>query len=159
MKLAITHILCIFCRYYNLTLLVICFAIPSVVPWYFWEESLWSAFFINITRLVILLNATWCVNSVAHLWGNRPYDRHINPAENLAVSFCAVGEGFHNFHHTFPYHYSTSEYGWTLNLTTMFIDTMVFLGLAYDRKRVSTETIERRKKRTGDGSTSFNLVS
>ena len=146
-------------RYYKIALLMFCFAMPTIVPWYFWGESLWCSFFINITRLVLSLNATWCVNSVAHLWGNRSYDRDINPVENIIVSTCAIGEGFHNFHHTFPYHYSTSEHRWSINLTTLFIDTMVFLGLAYDRKTVSKEMIERRKNRTGDGTSSFNLLT
>ena len=31
--------------------------------------------------------------------------------ENLFVAFGAIGEGFHNYHHTFPQDYSTSEFG------------------------------------------------
>lgn len=65
---------------------------------------------------------------------------------------CFAGEGFHNYHHTFPYDYSTSEFGWRFNLTTAFIDLMCLLGLASDRKRVSKEVILARKMRTGDGS-------
>lgn len=65
---------------------------------------------------------------------------------------CFSGEGFHNYHHTFPYDYSTSEFGWRFNLTTAFIDLMCFLGLASDRKKVSKEVILARKMRTGDGS-------
>ena len=38
---------------------------------------------------------TWLVNSAAHMWGNKPYDQHINPAENILVTIGAVGEGFH----------------------------------------------------------------
>lgn len=65
---------------------------------------------------------------------------------------CFSGEGFHNYHHTFPYDYSTSEFGWRFNLTTAFIDLMCLLGLASDRKKVSKEVILARKMRTGDGS-------
>lgn len=52
---------------------------------------------------------TWLVNSVAHMWGQRPYDAHINPSENWLVSIGAHGEGWHNYHHTFPFDYKTSE--------------------------------------------------
>lgn len=62
------------------------------------------------------------------------------------------GEGFHNYHHTFPYDYATSEFGCKLNLTTCFIDLMCVLGLAKDRRRVPTELVMARAKRTGDGS-------
>ncbi len=131
---------------------------PTVVPWYYWGESIWNAYFVcACLRYILILNATWLVNSAAHMWGNRPYDRHISPAENLIVSWSAVGEGFHNYHHTFPNDYSTSEFGWKVNLTTLFIDFMACIGQVYDRKRPSFETIRKRQLRTGDGSHTFGM--
>lgn len=65
---------------------------------------------------------------------------------------CFAGEGFHNYHHTFPYDYATSEFGCKLNLTTCFIDFMCFLGLAKDCKKVSRELVLARIQRTGDRS-------
>lgn len=67
---------------------------------------------------------------------------------------CALfpGEGFHNYHHTFPYDYTASEFGMRYNFTTCFINFMYFLGLASDCKRVSKETIMARQLRTGDKS-------
>ena len=79
----------------------------------------------------------------------RPYDKNINPAENVAVTIGAIGEGFHNYHHTFPQDYATSEFGSKLNLTTMFINLMAKIGWAYDLKTMSKEVIEARKRRTG----------
>ncbi|NXD15087.1 ACOD desaturase, partial [Nothocercus nigrocapillus] len=140
-------------RYYKPSVVLLCFTLPAVVPWYFWEESIIISFFIPaILRYVIGLNAAWLVNSAAHMFGNRPYDKNINPRENPLVSLGALGEGFHNYHHTFPYDYSASEFGWRFNLTTAFIDLMCLLGLASDRKRVSKEAILARKRRTGEGS-------
>ena len=46
----------------------------------------------------------------------------------MTVSVVALGEGFHNYHHTFPYDYSTSEWGHRINLTTAFIDFMALIG-------------------------------
>ena len=83
------------------------------------------------------------------MWGSRPYDVTINPRENVLVVLGAVGEGFHNYHHTFPYDYATSEYGIKYNLTTAFIDVMAWLGLAYDLKTAKKESITARKLRTG----------
>lgn len=60
------------------------------------------------------------------------------------------GEGFHNYHHTFPHDYATSEYGMKLNLTTAFIDFMASIGQAYDRRVISKEAIEARRKKTGE---------
>ncbi|XP_063077833.1 acyl-CoA desaturase [Engraulis encrasicolus] len=140
-------------KFYKPSVLVMCFLVPMFVPWYLWGESLWVAYFIPaLLRYTLVLNATWLVNSAAHMWGNRPYDVNINPRENPWVTFSAIGEGFHNYHHTFPYDYATSEFGCRLNVTTCFIDLMCYLGLAKECKRVSRETLVARATRTGDGS-------
>lgn len=69
-----------------------CFFVPMFVPWYLWGESLWVAYFIPaLLRYTLVLNATWLVNSAAHMWGNRPYDKNINPRENKFVAFSAIG--------------------------------------------------------------------
>lgn len=77
----------------------------------------------------------------------------------LFICFCSwlififiSGEGFHNYHHTFPYDYATSEYGSWLNFTKVFIDFMCYVGLAQDRKKPPHDTIIARVHRTGDGS-------
>ncbi|TWW78945.1 Acyl-CoA desaturase [Takifugu flavidus] len=140
-------------RHYKLSVVVLCFLLPMLVPWYFWGESLAVGYFVpGLLRYSLILNATWLVNSAAHIWGNRPYDKTINPRENFMVALSAIGEGFHNYHHTFPFDYATSEFGCKLNLTTAFIDFMCFLGLARDRKSVSKDAILTRVQRTGDGS-------
>nr|AKA66436.1 stearoyl-CoA desaturase-1 [Larimichthys crocea]AKA66437.1 stearoyl-CoA desaturase-1 [Larimichthys crocea] len=140
-------------RYYKLSVVVMCFLLPMWVPWYLWGETLWVSYFVPaVLRYAMLLNATWLVNSAAHMWGNRPYDKNISPTENMFVTFSAIGEGFHNYHHCFPYDYATSEFGCKLNITTCFIDFMCFLGLASDRKKVPREVVMGRIQRTGDGS-------
>ena len=63
-----------------------------LVPWYFWGESLHVGYFVpGLLRYTMVLNATWLVNSAAHMWGNRPYDLTINPRENPLVAFSAIG--------------------------------------------------------------------
>nr|CAD7268140.1 unnamed protein product [Timema shepardi] len=129
-------------------------AVPVLVPWYFWDETLWNSFFVMFNfRFCITLNIAFFVNSVAHMWGNRPYDKSISPVENLAVSLAALGEGWHNYHHVFPWDYKTAELGdYTFNLTTAFIDMFAKIGWAYDLKTVSPDMVKRRVERSGDGS-------
>lgn len=114
-----------------------CFVLPALVPM-LWGENFWNGYWTaGALRYVFVLHATWCVNSVAHLWGDRPYDKESLPAENLFVSIIAVGEGWHNWHHKFPYDYATSEKGCLeqYNPTKFIIDCMYHLGMAHDRKR------------------------
>lgn len=142
-------------RYY----LPLCFFftvfLPTFIPCFFWGEQFWVAFTVLFAfRYVMTLHSTWLVNSAAHLWGSRNYDKNCNPSDNRFVSFAAIGEGWHNYHHTFPYDYATSEWGPRINMTTIFIDFMASLGLVYDRKQVSQEAIDRVRRRKGDLSTS-----
>ena len=128
--------------------------LPIFIAWFCWGESPVTALFVLfVFRYVMTLHSTWLVNSAAHLWGERRYDGHINPSDNRFVCIAAIGEGWHNYHHTFPYDYATSEWGPRLNMTTIIIDLMALLGLVYDRKQVSQDAISRVRKRLGDLST------
>lgn len=64
----------------------------------------------------------------------------------------ALGEGWHNYHHVFPWDYKAAELGnYRANLTTGFIDFFSKVGWAYDLKTVSMDMIRKRVDRTGDG--------
>ena len=136
-------------KYYIPSFLICGFVIPTVLPYLLWGECLYTAYFMAIFRYVLVLHITWLVNSAAHVFGNKPYDKTIGPTENILVSILAMGEGFHNYHHTFPYDYSTSEWGYTFNTTTKLIDLMAWLGQTYSLRTASQETIEARSVRTG----------
>ncbi|CAH0549543.1 unnamed protein product [Brassicogethes aeneus] len=142
-----------FQKKYYLILMPIAFLIPTAVPWYFWGETLWNSWHAaGIFRYTLLINGTWSVNSVAHIWGMRPYDKNIKPTENYFVAFMTFGEGWHNYHHAFPWDYKAAELGnYGLNWSTGFIDLMAKIGWAYDLKTASLDIIKRRIKRSGDG--------
>lgn len=72
--------------------------------------------------------------------------------ETSFVTYCTNGEGYHNYHHVFPYDYSASELGWkyNFNLSTFFIDLCAKVGLAYDLRRVPAALVANRVQRTGD---------
>uniref|UniRef100_A0A1B6G1D1 Fatty acid desaturase domain-containing protein n=1 Tax=Cuerna arida TaxID=1464854 RepID=A0A1B6G1D1_9HEMI len=133
---------------------ILCIGLPVLIPWYYWNEDLWISFFVNFNfRFSFTLNMAFAVNSFAHMYGARPYDKNISPVENIAVSLGALGEGWHNYHHVFPWDYKTSELGqYGFNWTTAFIDTFARLGWAYDCKTVSEDMVRRRAQRSGDGS-------
>ena len=125
---------------------------PAIVPYYFWNESLEVSIFINMLRYAVTLHHTWLVNSAAHLYGTHPYDKKLNPTENFIVSFLTQGEGYHNYHHTFPWDYSASEHGWKTNFNpaTAVIDMLAYLGLVTERRVVSKDVVKKRVERTGD---------
>jgi stearoyl-CoA desaturase (delta-9 desaturase) len=120
--------------------LFMCFFFPALVAQFFWGENFWNAYWVaGALRYVFVLHCTWLVNSAAHFFGDRPYDPTSYPAENPIVSFFALGEGWHNWHHKYPFDYAASEYGIDrqYNPTKLFIDTWVILGLASECKRAT----------------------
>ncbi|XP_058788847.1 acyl-CoA Delta-9 desaturase-like [Phymastichus coffea] len=140
--------------YYEVLMPLCCYVLPTVVAVYGWNEGWPNAFFIaGFLRHVCMLHNTFLVNSAAHLYGYKPYDKNILPVQNFTVAIMAVGEGWHNYHHTFPWDYKASELkNYRANFTNAFIDFFAWIGWAYDLKTVSPDIIKNRVQRTGDGS-------
>ncbi|XP_050087450.1 acyl-CoA Delta-9 desaturase-like [Anopheles aquasalis] len=140
-------------RHYKLLYTIFALFGPTAIPVYFWGENPWYALFVAFFfRTVLSLNGTWSVNSAAHMFGTRPYDKTMWPVENMFVSFVAVGEGWHNYHHAFPWDYRASEYGTPLNLTGTLIDLLAKVGAIWDRKTATSNMVKNRVMRTGDKS-------
>ncbi|CEF60824.1 Fatty acid desaturase, type 1 domain and Fatty acid desaturase, type 1, core family-containing protein [Strongyloides ratti] len=143
---------CAFQRKYYFPLVIFsCFVFPTWVAVAGWGESAFYAFYTaGVFRYVFTLHATWLINSAAHTFGYKPYDASISPVESVWTDVLAIGEGGHNFHHTFPQDYRASEYGYELNITKLFIDFMQMIGQAYDCKTVTEEVIVRQSANKGE---------
>lgn len=75
------------------------------------------------------------------------------------MRYLGFGEGFHNYHHTFPWDYKAAEFGSdTRNLTTTFIDFFAWLGWATDRRVATQELIEQRFERTGGPGREYHMM-
>ena len=115
-------------KYYVFLWIIISFILPLLIT-KLWNETITNALFSTVIRVVISLHSTWCVNSLAHMYGDKPYNSEIRPSENLFVSLITFGEGWHNFHHTYPKDYRASSPD-KYNPSSQFIDFMKTLGLA-----------------------------
>lgn len=73
------------------------------------------------------------------------------PAENRFVATCTFGEGWHNYHHAFPFDYKAAEHFDFLNLGAFFIRFFGFMGWAYDLRQATPEMINSIADRMGDG--------
>jgi len=128
------------------------FAIPGFVSVYLWGDTLWNGFlFAGVLRYVYVLHCTWAVNSIVHSdwFGNpSPYDEDAPPSESRLVSFLALGEGWHSWHHAFPFDYAASELGSLeqYNPTKLFLDSCALLGLVWNRKTGQRMWAEKKKR-------------
>lgn len=115
---------------------LMCFVVPGCYGAWRYNSFTDGVLILGLLRWVFLSHATWCVNSVAHSLGNRPYKPEIRPCESSVTSFVAAGEGWHNWHHAFPFDYAASDGAlcqW--NPTKLLIDLLACIGQAYDLKR------------------------
>lgn len=51
------------------------------------------------------------------------------------------GEGWHNYHHTFPWDYKAAEYTMPLNFSATLIRFLEKIGLAYDLKSADPDIV------------------
>eukprot|EP00921_Rhytidocystis_pertsovi_P001158 GHVQ01001976.1.p1 GENE.GHVQ01001976.1~~GHVQ01001976.1.p1 ORF type:complete len:651 (+),score=61.50 GHVQ01001976.1:614-2566(+) len=133
------------------------FGLPAIYGHYAYGDY-WLGFFVlGAFRWLVCLHATWTINSVAHLWGARPYNPNIWPRENWFASLVANGEGWHNWHHEYPFDYATSEGGvfeqW--NPSKLVIDIAAVFGMVWDRKR-ATHLWEKARIRKSQGLSAYD---
>ncbi|KAG5668998.1 hypothetical protein PVAND_016901 [Polypedilum vanderplanki] len=139
---------------------LLCFILPTLIPAYFWGEKLMNAWTVAAClRFILFLHATLSINSFAHMYGYKPYDESITPVQSLFVSVICLGDGWHNYHHVFPWDYKSDEFGsHNFNLSAMFIEFMSKLGWAYDLRTTPYSSIVARAKKTGDGEIAKNFL-
>ena len=87
------HVL--FAKYYYVPLIVSAFLFYALGGW---SMVLWGVFL----RVVVGWHTTWFVNSLAHIFGKRPFKTKDDSTNNWFVAILTFGEGWHNNHHAFP---------------------------------------------------------
>jgi len=116
---------------------LMCFGLPALYGYLAYGDALLGFLVHGVLRWIILLHVTWCVNSVAHFFGDKQYDPSASARQSLLTSLLASGEGWHSYHHKYPWDYATSEFGifrqW--NPSKLVIDLAFAIGQARHLKR------------------------
>lgn len=135
--------------------------LPTWILCHFFGETLSAAWHVGVClRHQYTLHDIFLINSFAHKYGTKPYDTSISPTENRLLSIMTQGEGWHNYHHSFPWDYKAAELGnWRYNISTGFIDLFAKIGWAYDLKTVSKENIQKRMAKSGDLNVEYSDAS
>ncbi len=84
----------------------------------------------GVARVFLVLNATFCINSVCHLWGTQPYNRANSSRDSWWVSLITFGEGYHNYHHSFPRDYRNGPLWYNIDPSKWLIYGLSRVGLA-----------------------------
>jgi stearoyl-CoA desaturase (delta-9 desaturase) len=97
----------------------------------------------GILRVVISHHLTFLINSLAHMWGTRPYTEENSARDNPVLAVLTHGEGYHNFHHIFAHDYRNGVRWWQWDPTKWLVASMQFLGMARRLKRTPAFQIQR----------------
>ena len=99
----------------------------------------------GVFRVVAVHHVTFFINSLAHIWGKRPYTDENTARDNGFVALFTFGEGYHNYHHIFEYDYRNGIRWWQYDPTKWLIRGLSFVGLTWNLRRTPEERIEKAK--------------
>jgi len=132
-------------KYYPLLAVSQGFLLPTLIAGIFWGDW-WGGLLIagSLSRVVVN-QVTFCVNSLAHYWGDATFSDQRTPRDSVFVGLLTFGEGYHNFHHEFPYDYRNGVDFLSFDPTKWLIKAFSYVGGTYDLLYFSEEAIEKGK--------------
>lgn len=92
----------------------------------------------GLLRMVLVLNATFCINSLCHLIGHQPYTTHNSSRDSWFVSLLTLGEGYHNYHHAYARDFRNGVKWYNVDPSKWIIYLLSLCGLATNLRRYNT---------------------
>jgi stearoyl-CoA desaturase (Delta-9 desaturase) len=105
-----------------------------------WQLLVWGF----VVSTIALYHATFCVNSLAHVWGSRRYATRDHSRNNLLIAIFTLGEGWHNNHHHFPGSAKQGFYWWEIDFTYYGLKVLEAMGLIWNLKQVPVDVRDQR---------------
>ncbi len=97
----------------------------------------WSGLIIGFfLSTVFVWHATFVVNSLAHVLGNRRFDTADTSRNNWIIAFFTLGEGWHNNHHHYVGSARQGFYWWEIDVTYYVLKCLSWCGIVSDLRAV-----------------------
>ena len=129
-------------RFYVPLVLLTNIGLPLAAGWL--VGDVWGTFLLaGVLRLVVSQHVTFFINSLAHMWGSRPYTDTNSARDNPFLAFVTYGEGYHNFHHNFAHDYRNGVRWWQFDPTKWILASLQYVGLTRRLKRTPQFQIQR----------------
>ncbi|WP_405535428.1 fatty acid desaturase [Streptomyces sp. NBC_00075] len=103
----------------------------------------------GLARIFVANQAAWCVGSICHAFGSRPFDNGDKSTNSWWVAVLTFGEGLQNNHHAFPGSYRHATRWWEPDLSGWVLTVLGRLHIVWDLHEPSAARIAQ--KRTGVG--------
>jgi stearoyl-CoA desaturase (delta-9 desaturase) len=131
-------------RYYAVFAIGLGLVLPTAIA-ATWGDP-WGGFLVaGVLRAAILLQATFCVNSLAHLVGQKRFDRSVSARDSVVTALVTFGEGYHSYHHRFPFDYRNAVRWWQYDPSKWLIWLLAKLRLVSRVRTASPQTVARAK--------------
>jgi stearoyl-CoA desaturase (Delta-9 desaturase) len=101
----------------------------------------------GLARVFVANQAAWCVGSVSHMIGARPFVTRDDSANNWPVAILTFGEGLQNNHHAFPGAYRHAMRWWEPDLSGWVIAVLAKMGVVWSLKMPDRQKINSRLRR------------
>lgn len=99
----------------------------------------------GLLRVVVSHHGTFFINSLCHMVGHQPYSREHSARDSGVMAVLAFGEGYHNYHHSFPHDYRNGVKPWHFDPAKWMIYLFARVGLARDLRRTPQAQILKAK--------------
>lgn len=128
-------------KYYGLWVVALNVGMVAAIGWLLGD--VWGTLVIaGLLRLVLTHHFTFFINSLCHMFGNRPYTDTNTARDNFFLAIFTWGEGYHNYHHFFQYDYRNGVKWWQYDPTKWLIAGLSKLGLTSELRTVDDTTIK-----------------
>ncbi len=131
-------------KWYLALVVLVSFVLPTAVG-LIDGRPLGHLLFGGFLRIVVVHHMTFFINSVAHLYGTRPFDLTNSARDNWLLSPLTFGEGYHNFHHKFQADYRNGVSWYNFDLTKWWIRSFHAMGWAWRLSRTPEPLILKAK--------------
>jgi stearoyl-CoA desaturase (Delta-9 desaturase) len=101
----------------------------------------------GLARVFLANQAAWCVGSLSHMIGSRPFVTKDDSANNWPVAILTFGEGLQNNHHAFPGAYRHAMRWWEPDLSGWVIAVLAKAGIVWDLKMPDRNKINSKLRR------------
>ncbi len=85
---------------------------------------------------VVLLHATFCINSLAHVFGSKRFKTDDDSRNSLPLALLTLGEGWHNNHHRYASAARQGFYWWEIDVSYYLLKVLSWTGLIWDLRVV-----------------------
>jgi stearoyl-CoA desaturase (delta-9 desaturase) len=91
-----------------------------------------ALFYGHFLSLVLAWHLTFCINSLAHVWGRRRYETSDDSKNNVVLAVLTLGEGWHNNHHHYQRSARQGFYWWEIDVTFYVLKVLEKLRIVWD---------------------------